>query len=158
MRILIPNIITPETAQKLSSTAPNRSITIWDRPEVNAVAEKLFSKIPETPVLGKPSYWRVESNWDMGHKWHRDGCKEENGKFIPNHMAWCGYSASLLLTDPTTFSGGTFKFDDPPEEHREDHYLSAVFYSSGAQNEPQLHMVEPYSGNRTVLLMFFQVT
>lgn len=158
MRMLIPNIITPDTAEKISSITSNRSNTIWDRPEINSIAEKLFSHTKETPILNKPSYWRVETNWDQGHKWHYDGCKEQNGKFTRNHMAWCGYSASVLLTDPSTFSGGTFKFDDPPEEHREDHYLSAVFYSSGAHNEPQLHMVEPYSGNRRVLLLFFKTT
>lgn len=158
MRTILPNILSPQRGTEISRIPPNTSNTIWDRPEINELAEKIFHLSPskEKPLLAQPSYWRVEQNWDQGHKWHYDGCKKEGDALVKNHMSWCGYSASILLTDPSTFTGGTFKFDNPPESHREDHYLSAVFYSSGAHNEPQLHMVEPYSGNRTVLLFFFK--
>jgi len=158
MRTILPNILTEEQATQISHRVPNKSNTIWDIPEINELAEKIFSLSPvkEKPVLAQPSYWRVERDWGMGHKWHYDGCKKEGDNLVENHMGWCGYTTSILLTDPSTYTGGTFKFDNPPESHREDHYLSAVFYSSGAHNEPQLHMVEPYSGNRTVLLMFFK--
>ena len=159
MRTLLPKILTEEQATQISCRVPNKSNTIWDVPEINELAKKIFllSSTKEKPLLAKPSYWRVERDWDQGHKWHYDGCKKNTcGTFVKNHMGWCGYSASVLLTNPSTFTGGTFKFDNPYESHREDHYLSAVFYSSGAHNEPQLHMVEPYSGTRTVLLFFFK--
>ena len=159
MRVLIPNILTEEEATKILSLSYNRSITIWDQPLINNLLLKLSPHLPPNKTINrtKPSYWRVERDWDRGHQWHYDGCKKEGDKFIPNHMSWCGYSASILLTPPAQFSGGTFKFDNPPQEHREDHYLSAVLYSSGADNDPQLHMVEPYTGNRAVLLMFLEV-
>ena len=53
--------------------------------------------------------------------------------------------------------GGTFVFDSPREEYRDSHYLSAVVYSSGANNDPQLHKVEPYTGDRAALLCFLEV-
>ena len=53
--------------------------------------------------------------------------------------------------------GGTFVFDNPREEYKVSHYLSAVVYSSGAaNNNPQLHKVEPFTGDRTTLLCFLE--
>ena len=158
MRILIPNIITEKEAEKILAISPNQSRTIWDQPLINKILSTLTKQLPPNtePVLTRRSYWRVERNWNNGHKWHYDGCKKEGNKFVKNHMAWCKYSASILLTDPSEYTGGTFKFDNPPAEHKEDHYLSAILYSSGADNDPQIHMVEPYTGNRAVLLMFLQ--
>ena len=71
-------------------------------------------------------------------------------------MAWCNYSASILLAKPEGFEGGTFVFDNPREEYKASHYLSAVIYSSGANNDPQLHKVEPYAGDRAALLCFLE--
>ena len=53
--------------------------------------------------------------------------------------------------------GGTFVFDNPREEHKASHYLSAVAYSSGANNDPQLHKVEPYTGDCAALLCFLEI-
>ncbi len=159
MRTLIPNILTPDLADELSRICPNKSNTIWDRPEINELIEKIFllSGTQGKPLLEKPSYWRVEKKHECGHKWHYDGCKEQNGKLTKNHMPWCTHTCSILLSDPATYGGGTFKFKDPDEEYREEHYLSAVFFTSHAENEPQLHMVERDFGPRTALLMFLKV-
>ena len=46
--------------------------------------------------------------------------------------------------------------DNPREEYKASHYLSAVVYSSGANNDPQLHKVEPYTGDRAALLCFLE--
>ena len=73
-----------------------------------------------------------------GHPWHKDTGDSD-------HMLWCRYSASVLLTED--FTGGMFQFDDPFEEHR--HYLSALIYSSD-----QVHKVTAHKGNRKALLIF----
>ena len=36
------------------------------------------------------------------------------------------------------------------------YYLSAVIYSSGANNDPQLHKVEPYTGGPAALLCILE--
>ena len=83
------------------------------------------------------SYATIETKVD-GHDWHYDTGDS-------NHMPWCKYSASVLLTD--NFSGGVFQFEKPFDEHR--HYLSALIYSSA-----QLHRVTSHKGTRSVLLIF----
>ena len=52
--------------------------------------------------------------------------------------------------------GGTFVFDNLREEYKDSHSLSAVIYSLGANNDPQLHKVEPYTGDRAALLCFLE--
>ena len=71
-------------------------------------------------------------------------------------MAWCNYSASILLAKPEGFKGGAFVFDNTREEYKASHYLSAVIYSPGANNDQQLHKGEPYTGDRAALLCFLE--
>ena len=156
MRLLIENIITEKEAEYLLSLAFNRSIVIWDNPTVNKALERILKALPQQNLIKKKSYWRIERHSGKGHPWHYDGCIEEGGELKPNHMAWCNYSASILLAKPEGFEGGTFVFDNPREEYKASHYLSAVVYSSGANNDPQLHKVEPYTGDRAALLCFLE--
>lgn len=88
-------------------------------------------------VVSDHSYAIIETKSD-GHHWHYD---TGDG----NHMPWCKYSCSVLLTND--FSGGLFQFERPFEEHL--HYLSALIYSSD-----QLHRVTSHIGKRSVLLIF----
>ena len=76
-----------------------------------------------------------------GHVWHTD-------IGTSNHMTWCKYSASILLTKPEEFSGGYFK--TKKNTYKKDHYLNMLLYSSDVE-----HCVEPSEGNRKPLLMFF---
>jgi len=126
MRLLIENIITEKDAANLLSLAFNRSIVIWDNPTVNKALERILEALPQQNLIKKKSYWRIERHSGKGHPWHYDGCIEEGGELKLNHMAWCNYSASLLLVKPEGFEGGTFVFDNPREEYKASHYLSAV--------------------------------
>jgi len=90
-------------------------------------------------VITPESYARVECKSD-GHDWHFDTGDS-------NHMPWCRWSASVLLSPPDTFSGGIFWFRNP--DQFADNYLSALIYSSD-----QEHRVTPHDGERKVLLIF----
>lgn len=151
MRLFIPNILTEQEASYLRMNIPHTALIRgrWDYPGV----DKIVNIIKEhAPISTDGGYFIIE-NTKEGHDKHYDGCELD---LQPNHMDWCAYSASILLTDASTFEGGTFHFYEPEESHREDHYRSLVLYSSAAHNDPQMHSVTPHkNGNRTVLLMFF---
>ena len=102
-------------------------------------------------------YWNIEQSI-KGHKWHYDGCTLE---FEPNHMAWCTHSAVMLLTPPDSFKDGEFRYVDKdsskenPKIHRDDLYKSLLLYSSGADNDPLLHMATPGTDGKRITLLIF---
>ena len=83
------------------------------------------------------SYCRVERN-AAGHPWHYD-----TGDM--DHMLWCRWSASVLLSPPENFTGGVFEFRDASYQN----YLDALIFSSDEE-----HRVTPHEGARAVLLIF----
>lgn len=89
--------------------------------------------------IEEPAYTRVERKVD-GHDWHRDIGDS-------NHMPWCVYSGSVLLTPPEGFEGGWFEFRDPHARHK--HYLDLLAYTSD-----NWHRVTSHEGERRVLLIF----
>lgn len=105
-------------------------------PLVARITNLLIAQTKDAAIT-EDSYAIIETKSD-GHDWHYDTGDGD-------HMLWCRYSASVLLTD--NFSGGVFQFDKPFDEHK--HYLSALIYSSD-----QLHRVTSHRGNRSVLLIF----
>mgnify|MGYP003111125711 CR=1 FL=1 len=123
-------------------------------PVIRRISQEIKKYVPVK--LEAPSRWYVECN-PKGHGPHYDGARlGVDGKFGPNHMAWCQYSAVSLLTDPSSFSGGEFSFHDPPDSYKEELQKTVVIYSSGITNKPQKHSAAPHSdGVRMVLLMFF---
>ena len=71
------------------------------------------------------------------------------------HMMWCKYSASTLLTQD--FEGGDFVFlNDKDEElqviDKEAHFNKTLVYDVSHK-----HMVRPHTGNRRVELSFWEV-
>ncbi len=100
--------------------------------------EALQAEAPHASIE-PPAYCRVERHKD-GHDWHVDTGDSD-------HMPWCAYSGSVLLSSPENFSGGWFEFADPIERHR--HYLDLLVYSSD-----NVHRVTSHKGERRVLLMF----
>ena len=125
-------------------------------PIIYNIAKAYQKKVDKGIKLHKPSYWRVE-NRIKGHDWHYDGCKDVKGKLVDNHMPWCRYGTTVLLSDPEKIKGGELSYKDGDKEitipHRL-HYRSAMVYTGGKDNDPVLHKVTPHSG-RFVLLMFF---
>src|SRR5262245_19388346 len=69
----------------------------------------------------------IEEQRPAGHDWHCDNCRPVGKEYLPknfiekydeikwedNHMAWCAYSASMLITPPEEFTGGHLQFFDP---------------------------------------------
>jgi hypothetical protein len=87
-----------------------------------------------------PAYCVVEQN-PNGHDWHTDTGNNQ-------HMTWCTHTATMLLSDPSDFEGGEFFFyDDQPIKKSGD----LLIYSSDVK-----HKVNPHTGDRRVLLMFFK--
>ena len=150
-------LLTPDEANKLKDLGRiNRSNSDFSHELVQKVAKRYQSMMDDQEfILQKPSYWRVETR-PKGHEWHFDGCKLIGGELVDNHMGWCEYGSTVLLSDPDEFTGGRvyFELDGEPTEVR-DHYLNGVCYTAGKFNNPVRHMVEPHKGKRTVLLMFF---
>ena len=153
MRTLIPNAISKENIGAILSCYPS-NCRIEDRWTDEAIKDLVEQIKEHAPILaGGKSYFRVETQ-AQGHPPHYDGCTQD---LQPNHMSWCAYSAVMLLTDPESFKGGEFQFLEPDERHRGDLYGSLLIYSSGAHNDPQLHLSTPHRwGERTMLLMFFE--
>ena len=117
-------------------------------PSFRALLERIEECIPEKPIWDAPSYYRVETRV-KAHSKHYDGCTLTG---LPNHMSWCRYSAVSVLTEK--FEGGTLRFHNPILELTDDLYCNAMIYSSGADNDPQLHEREAHNGDRVALLLF----
>lgn len=93
--------------------------------------------------LEAPAYCRVEHK-HSGHPWHTD--KGANG-----HMGWCEYSATILLTPPSEFTGGGIYFRDTGPDVPIFHYLDLWVWDAAAENA---HCVAAHKGNRRALIMF----
>lgn len=117
-------------------------------PAFERLINLIQDQVPETLKLQNPSYYTVE-NRPKAHPAHYDGCTLT---LQPNHMPWCQYSAVALLSD--TFDGGELRFFDPAESFDNSFYRSVVVYSSGANNDPQLHERDSFVGTRDALLIF----
>ena len=153
----ITGLLTPGEADKLKNMGkPDAISSDFSNELLQKVAKRYQSMVDDQEfILSSPSYWRIETR-PKGHEWHYDGCKLIEGEFEDNHMAWCQFGTTVLLSDPDEFTGGRifFEIDGEPKEVK-DHYLNGVCYTAGKLNNPMKHMVEPHEGKRTVLLMFF---
>ncbi len=131
------NVITPEQARKFVV-----GYCKFTDPVISDLVEMVRAEYPDISA-GNAAYVRVEDRLE-GHPWHRD--TGNNG-----HMSWCYVSARILLSPEGTFNGGGFYFRDDPETAHYG-YLDLMMYTS-QENE---HMVGSHSGERKVLLMFFE--
>lgn len=136
MYIKINNLLTPTTAKRISSKLGPRDFFENDIADIT----EIISTVVKVD-FSHPSYCCVESKKD-GHGWHKDTGNN-------NHMPWCAYSASIVLTPPSSFNGGEFFFRS---DHRAlVHYLDLLIFSSDEE-----HCVRPHTGDRRVLLMFMK--
>ena len=67
------------------------------------------------------------------------------------HMAWCRYSARVLLDAPDMFSGGGLYFRDEPDIAIFAYTDLVIYSNDDPLNE---HVVARSRGDRRVLLMF----
>jgi hypothetical protein len=153
MRKLIKNVITDNMTTDLLGRWSQSGLVhnCFNQYPVDFLVDVIKQHAPINP--GGKSFLNVECR-GAGHDKHYDGCKPD---LSPNHMPWCQYSAVALLSDPSDFEGGEFRFYEPDESYREELHRSLLVYSSGAENEPQLHSAGSHQhGERWVLLMFFE--
>ena len=152
----VEGIITSDEAEKIKQYGESHGIiNTFDHEIVNRVVATYQEQVSGKLISEFPSYWRVESR-APGHEWHYDGCKLENGIFVDNHMPWCQYGSTILLSDMGEFTGGQLYLNmDETVLEVTDSYLTGIIYTAGKTNNPVKHMVTPHVGSRTVLLMFF---
>ena len=138
VRHLIERIFTPSEAADLAGEI---CYLDFNDPRLAGVLGQIRDRFPISTE--KPGYCRVEHKPD-GHPWHTD-------KGAGGHMAWCEYSASVLLTPPDAFTGGGLYFKDLPDVPVH-HYLDLWVWDDAAENG---HRVMRHGGNRRSLIMFF---
>ena len=135
------NIITYEEASELSQWEVNRSSSDFSNSIINKVSNKYMEILNRDLLLEHPSYWLVERE-PNGHVWHYDPDTD--------------YGSSVLISNPKDFKGGNLWLKDgDTSEKVENHYLSGCIYQGGKHNNPVTHMVTANTGERKVLLMFF---
>ena len=155
--IQIQDILSEAEAKELQQlrTISKRSHDFESNPIIKKIADTYRVMTGQPLKFSEPSYWVLETK-PAGHDWHYDGCKEQDGEFIDNHMSWCRYGSSILISDPEHFTGGDLYYRQEDEEIKvEDHYLKGVIYGAAKDNNPVMHKATPHKGKRKVLLMFF---
>ena len=139
MRFIIDNIITQDDAEYILKNHPGRYE--FSHPSIKKITKEIGKAlVGDDYTLDKPSYIRVECK-QSEHDWHIDTGST-------NHMPWCNYGVSILLTEPE--EGGLFKYKEPYQEiTQKEHYLNAIIHTSD-----EMHKRDACTGKRTVLLMF----
>jgi len=139
-RECFPNVITPDVARNLSDLVGYLDFS-------DHIIQEIVQYVVQIVPAGTepPSYVRV-SDTNEGTPWHDD-------YGTASHMSWCEYSASILLTPPSEFTGGGFYFEDKPDDPVF-HYCDLMIWSNADRRNR--HCVARSRGNRVVLLMFFQ--
>lgn len=99
------------------------------------------------------SYFEVQHK-PKGHSLHFDTGSS-------NHMLWCGFSSSCLLTKPSSFTNGNVHFQNKDATKKititpKEHYLTGISYRSRADEGKNAHFVDSHQGRRIVILMFLE--
>lgn len=140
MRGIVKDFITPEEARQLRAFHKRPSekiISLSDGGVRGLIVERLKEHLPD--LNPKPqSYIRTEVA-KKGHNWHVDTGTN-------NHMPWCTYGCSIMLSRDYEYVGGTFHYRD--EEFRPE-FCDLVWHDSKTE-----HMVEAHQGLRMVCLIF----
>lgn len=155
----INNAITPQQAQELCDlhkriAGQKLGRQHWELPVIKQLLDVMQQATGAELVLGSPSYIALEQK-SSGHPTHADGCVHTAKGWQPNHMSWCQWSASVLVSDPALCSGGVVRFSElsvTPAEH----YCSLYVWPSHPDSgyTPALHSVDRHNGYRVVLLFF----
>ena len=101
MRAVVKSVLTAEEAEDLIKDSLNKSFKFSKNTPKSL--EKILNSILNIVDLKvqKESYWRIEKTQPFGHDWHLD---TGNG----NHMLWCKYGGTVLLTEHG--NGGYLKY------------------------------------------------
>jgi hypothetical protein len=119
-----------------------------------AVEKNLRDVFAKFPPLKLDMITLTDTRNNVGHDWHYDSCRHEDGRWVPNHTPWRVLSMSVALSDPKDYEGGAIAFKDPEESHRLRPGEGVVFTS----NHRNHHKVDAVSkGRRYVLLLWYRV-
>jgi len=145
------NIINIDDANKFLELPFEKSFKLKDT--YNKVIDRILKTIKPNSLNkfkhdSNKSYFRIEQKPE-GHIWHYDTGSS-------NQMLWCGYSASILLSNPNLIkSGGEVCFVNKIIKPKE-HYLTCVNYRSNQKEDLNKHSVTSHTGTRIVLLIFLE--
>ena len=138
MRAFIPNIITPEEAATIVAYYNTKHCPgDWDKLEAVDKIKKAIERVVK-PVWEPPTYIRVEK-LDRGHDWHVDTGSND-------HMKWCDYGCSVLLTDSE--DAGFLEYKDGKIFYPEEHYCGLAIHSSDVEHRTK------HQGARITFLAF----
>ena len=139
MKKLIPNVISKEESFiLLNSDVSNvkwnknhliKDVNRSDTNEVTSIVIKIL-EIINIPKISSKGYFRLESSYPESaytHPWHVDTGSN-------NHMVWCKFGVSILLSEPTTFKGAELEYKDGTIITKEKHYLSLAIHSSDVEH------------------------
>ena len=138
MRKIIRDVFTPTIIERLA--AHNNSYLEFNNRDLTAALALVREHTDAS--FEYPSNVKVESR-PKGHPWHLD-------TGTSGHMAWCRYTARVLLDHPSKFEGGGYYFKDDPQTPLF-HHNDLILYDQSPENE---HYVASHNGQRRVLLMF----
>ena len=138
MREFIPNVITPEEAALVVDEYINKNIT--DPEAVKGVIDKMKAAIEGVvkPNWDPPTWTRVEKS-RKGHGWHIDTGSN-------NHMMWCDFGCSILLTN--TEDSGFLEYRDGTKMLPEEHFCGLAIHSSDVEHRAE------QGGGRVAFLAF----
>lgn len=138
MRVFIPNVITPEEATLVVEDYINKNTT--NAEDVEKVIEKMKSAIESVVDVNwePPTYTRVEKH-AKGHGWHVDTGSS-------NHMTWCGFGCSILLTNSE--DSGFLEYRDGTKLLPEEHFCGLAIHSSDVEHRAE------QGGGRVTFLAF----
>ena len=137
MREFIPHVITPEEAETLAVSVVTKDYSNND-PIVDKIKKAIESVIK--PNWEPPSLTRLERH-HKSHDWHIDTGSN-------NHMLWCDYGCSVLLTN--TEDSGLLEYRDGKIILPEEHFCGLAIHSSDVEHRTD----QP--GNRITFLAFVQ--
>lgn len=138
MRTFIPNVITAQEAEALVSYHNTKHCPgDIDHLDVIAKIKKAIEQVVE-PIWDSPSYTRIEK-LDRGHDWHVDTGSND-------HMKWCDYGCSVLLTDSE--DAGFLEYRDGGKIYPKEHYCGLAIHSSDVEHRTE------HQGDRITFLAF----
>lgn len=149
-RWLVPKVISKREALDLSRSVKTSIDRTFRHDLILKIVNRLGDHIGVKFETKAPGYYRLESK-PKGHTEHTDtGYKK--GK-PSDHMAWCEYGVSILLSPPELFKGGELEYTKENKQTitPQEHYLSAIVHTSN-----EYHLVNPHKGTRKVLLFFLK--
>tara|TARA_R110000824_G_scaffold82691_4_gene207196 strand:+ start:338 stop:757 length:420 start_codon:yes stop_codon:yes gene_type:complete len=124
MREFIPDVITPEEAEFLVGlTYKRKKNPKIDHPAITKIRGKIDSLVKAS--WGSPAYTRLERR-SCPHKWHKDTGSN-------NHMLWCRYGCSVLLTDKK--EAGFLEYRDGFKLGAAEHFCGLAIHSSDVEHQ-----------------------